>query len=490
MNDISQPNRSLWLRLWKPFFSLSIYGKFIFVLASFLAGYVVIGAYTLYFVEKLKTELGKLSATSNQEIISEFINFADIYLENAFLLVAGIMILLSITSFLCIRILVELLHEMTDRLEKLRLRRQNTPDGQPFRPIPVITNDEIGQVALAANGLISDIHNISQFRRTIEADETTEEVYKRLANIFENQLDLDNYVIYEIDDTGETIEPVFTCPKELESDICQMSTANLCRAKRTGELVTSAGYPEICPVFPHSDIMTHCCVPMMVGGKILGVIQFLFLYVNTAERQKKVERSLLQARQYLREALPVIQSKRLADNLHNMAIRDSLTGLHNRRFLEGNINSLIAGIRRRNSQIAILMCDMDFFKQVNDEYGHEVGDIVLQSLAKILKNSIRESDQIIRYGGEEFLVLLIDCLPETAGEVAEKIRHMVEQYSFSHMGTILKKTVSIGISEFPKDTNGFWEAIKYADVALYKAKETGRNRVIRFHPTMWVTDHY
>ncbi len=292
MDNIAQPNKSLWLRLWKPFFSLPIYGKFIFVLASFLSGYVVLGAYLFYFVQKLKTELNSINLAPNQKTISDFIDFTDQYLQNGFLLVTLIMVFLSITSFLCVRILVELLHKMADRLEKLRLRSQSTVDSQTFKAIPVITNDEIGQVALAANGLISDIRNISQFRRTIEADETTEEVYRRLANIFKNELNLNNYVIFEIDDTGDAINPVFTCPKELESDICQMSSANLCRAKRTGELVSSAGYPEICPIFPHSDIMTHCCMPMMVGGKILGVIQFLFLYVNTPEREKEAAHPL------------------------------------------------------------------------------------------------------------------------------------------------------------------------------------------------------
>ncbi len=490
MSDITHPNNSLWLRLWKPFFNLSIYGKFLFVLASFLAGYTAIGAYNLYFVSRLKNLLEEITTSSNQEIVSNINHLADMYMQNGFMLVIAIMTLLSITSFLCIRILVDLLEKMANSLEKLRLNRRGSAEGQAYEAIPIITSDEIGQVALAANGLISDIHNISMFRRTIEADETTEEVYKRLAHIFRKQLHLENFVIYEINDNGETIEPVYTCPKELESDICQMSAVSICRAKRTGELVSSVGYPEICPVFPHSDVMTHCCVPMLVGGKILGVIQFIFLYANSADRKKQVEISLLRARQYLREALPVIQSKRLAENLHNLAIRDTLTGLHNRRYLEGNINNLIAGIRRRNSQMAILMCDMDFFKQVNDEHGHEFGDLVLQALSGILKNNIREADHLVRYGGEEFLILLVDCESETSIEVAEKIRFAVEKYKFSSMGITLNKTISIGISEFPGDTNGFWEAIKFADVALYKAKDTGRNKVIRFDPSMWDREHY
>ena len=97
---------------------------------------------------------------------------------------------------------------------------------------------------------------------------------------------------------------------------------------------------------------------------------------------------------------------------------------------------------------------------------------------------------VIRYGGEEFLILLVDCDPKEAMDVAEKIRASVEDLQFRLEGTCLKKTLSIGVSQFPEDTSAFWECVKFADIALYQAKETGRNRVIRFVSAMWDSSDY
>ena len=129
---------------------------------------------------------------------------------------------------------------------------------------------------------------------------------------------------------------------------------------------------------------------------------------------------------------------------------------------------------------------MDFFKQVNDNYGHDIGDSVLKETSRVLRESVRESDIVIRFGGEEFLILLIDTEPDYGIQVAEKIRQKMENVKFkASKGEVFKKTISMGISEFPKDTDGFLQAIKFADVALYHAKDTGRNKCVRFTPDMW-----
>jgi diguanylate cyclase (GGDEF)-like protein len=481
---------SFWLKLWQPFFRLSIYGKFFIVLTSFLLGFTVIGLFNLYFIHELKNQLSHLSIGTGSDLITQAIQDADIYLRNGTILVSVLMFFLSLTSFLCIRILVNLLKEMTTKLKELRLNGGSAHGCQQTSAIPIITNDEIGTIAETVNGLISDICNISRFRRTIEADETTDEVYRRLAYVFRERLNLPSFVIWELSENGDVIKPAYTWPQEMESEICQMSAGSICRAKRTGEIISSSGYPGLCPVFPQADVMTHSCIPMMVGGQILGVVQFLFLFVDSKQRQEHLAHNLQRAQQYLREALPVLHAKRLADNLQEMATRDTLTGLHNRRFLESNITPLISGIKRRKSHMAVLMCDMDFFKKVNDEHGHEAGDIVLKGLAHTLQNCCRSSDLIVRYGGEEFLILLVDCDPKTAMEVAEKIRLNVEDQQFRFEGVSLRKTLSIGVSQFPGDTSAFWECVKFADVALYQAKETGRNRVIRFNPEMWDSSDY
>jgi diguanylate cyclase (GGDEF)-like protein len=131
------------------------------------------------------------------------------------------------------------------------------------------------------------------------------------------------------------------------------------------------------------------------------------------------------------------------------------------------------------------MLDLDYFKMVNDTYGHDAGDAVLKALSTVLKQSVRASDMVIRYGGEEFLIILMDSQGESAERVAETIRAAVEALKVQVAGVVLQKTISIGISDFPTDSDTFWQAVKFADVALYQAKEQGRNKVIRFDTSMW-----
>ncbi len=479
---------SLWLRLWQPFFSLSVYKKFLLVLASFLVGYLLIGLHSYSFIQEIRLELS--GSAIPPAILNQINELLDTYILHGAVLVILVMAFLSLTSFLCIRALVDFLDQMICTLQNLLSRGDSKRACRHGTHIPVLTKDKIGEVASLVNSLTSHIHNLSLFRRTIEADETVQEVYQRLAFVFQETLRLSTFIIWEIREKDDTIEPVYTWPPELEHDICSMSTSRICRARRTGSVVSSAGFANICPVFPLSDIMTHTCVPMIVSGKTLGVVQFLSLFVDSPERAELLIKNQHLAGLYLAEALPVLHAKRLASNLHEMATKDALTGLANRRFLETNINPLLAGIKRRNTSLGVLMCDMDFFKQVNDEYGHDIGDEVLKTLAGIMREAVRASDIVIRYGGEEFLVLLTDCEMEMAIEVAEKIRQNVDDQLFRIEDISIRKTLSIGVSIFPVDGEGFWECVKHADIALYQAKDTGRNKVMRFESSMWKGDNY
>lgn len=488
MTNYNNTENSLWLQLWQPFFSLSIYGKFILVLASFLFGYLLIGLHSYSFIQTLKVDLSELNV--EQALLDSTFQALDTYIIRGGILVLVVMLILSLTSFLCIHALVTFLDQMICSLKTLRINNDRSRACKHGTLIPVITQDRIGEVAALVNELTSHIRNISLFRRTIEADETVDEIYRRLAYVFQETLKLQTFVIWEVGEQDDSITAVYTWPLELEHESCAMSNARLCRARRTGEVVSSSGFPNICPVFPLTDVMTHTCVPMIVSGKVLGVVQFLSLFVDSPQRAAEMETNLHLGSLYLQEALPVLHAKRLASNLHEMATKDSLTGLYNRHFLESNINPIIAGVKRRKSAMGILMCDLDFFKQVNDEYGHDVGDQILKTLAVIMQNSVRASDIVIRYGGEEFLILLTDCEIEKAIEVAEKIRATVEEQTFRVQSLSIRKTLSIGVSILPLDGEAFWECVKYADIALYKAKESGRNKVLRFEPFMWSSDSY
>ncbi len=137
------------------------------------------------------------------------------------------------------------------------------------------------------------------------------------------------------------------------------------------------------------------------------------------------------------------------------------------------------------------MIDIDYFKMVNDTYGHDSGDIVIKSLAEILQDNIRKSDLAIRYGGEEFLVLLYNTTPEGAVQVAEKIRTRFNEKKYQFGSDTVEKTLSIGVAHFPAQADSLWKVIKFADIALYEGKHTGRNRVIEFEERMFVGgDHF
>jgi len=225
----------------------------------------------------------------------------------------------------------------------------------------------------------------------------------------------------------------------------------------------------------------HTCIPFMLSGSVGGVVQILF----TRKEEKKVSGQISMLRTYLAEAAPVIETKRLMLSLKEQSMRDPMTNLYNRRFLEDYLDTLLASAARQKAGVGILMCDVDFFKQVNDTLGHEVGDEVLVTVSKILTQAIRGSDLAIRFGGEEFVALLVGADENKAMEVAERIRKAMEDYTFKTANGPLKKTISVGVAEFPQDSDAFWECLKFADVAMYEAKETGRNKVLRFTKDMW-----
>jgi diguanylate cyclase len=157
---------------------------------------------------------------------------------------------------------------------------------------------------------------------------------------------------------------------------------------------------------------------------------------------------------------------------------DFLTGLHNVRYFDKSFNISITDANKKHQSISLLFIDVDFFKKVNDVYGHLNGDKVLKEISEILLKLSRENDVVTRKGGEEFTVLLSNCSLKEAKQVAERIRSEIENYSFISLNKeTIKITVSIGVSAFPETTKNAEDLTEQADIALYKAKRDGRNRV-------------
>lgn len=175
------------------------------------------------------------------------------------------------------------------------------------------------------------------------------------------------------------------------------------------------------------------------------------------------------------------ESVRINKRLKNEATKDFLTGLNNVRQFDSSFNSISQLALRKGEKLSLLFLDIDFFKKVNDTYGHNKGDIVLKTLAEILVDTLRIFDIVSRNGGEEFSILLLDCPANHAVEIAERLRKKVETHKFIISDEVsLNITISIGVSTYPDTTNIIDNLLEDADKALYEAKRTGRNKVVLF----------
>ena len=166
--------------------------------------------------------------------------------------------------------------------------------------------------------------------------------------------------------------------------------------------------------------------------------------------------------------------RRLHSKMYSLALIDQLTQIYNRSSFYEFANKQVAKRRRNNEKLSVAMIDIDYFKKVNDTFGHSAGDLILKDLAKIVLGSIRTYDVFARFGGEEFILLLPDTGIDVAETVLERVRKNVEEYDFPEVGNV---TISIGISEINLEEE-IDAAIKRADEALYEAKATGRNKVV------------
>jgi diguanylate cyclase (GGDEF)-like protein len=169
---------------------------------------------------------------------------------------------------------------------------------------------------------------------------------------------------------------------------------------------------------------------------------------------------------------------KLQDLLRDQSIHDPLTGLYNRRYLDETMGRELVRGRRTGHDIGVVMCDIDYFKKVNDTWGHLAGDDVLKALARLLERHARGSDIVCRYGGEEFLMLLADIPPNLAYQRAEQLRVALEAMKIPFGEAVIQVTASFGVANFPADGATQDNLIQAADAAMYQAKLAGRNRVM------------
>lgn len=223
--------------------------------------------------------------------------------------------------------------------------------------------------------------------------------------------------------------------------------------------------------------MTRVCVPLLHRGEALGVLQIV--YQHAAPGADSFPVTLEAFGQHVALAFA---SVRALQQLRNQALRDPLTGLYNRRFLDDYLQQELPRVLEQQRSLAVLLLDLDFFKQVNDQWGHAEGDRVLQRFADLLASLVRSSDLVGRQGGEEFVAVLPNTDEAGALVVAESIRSATAQLSIAAPDrTMITLTVSIGVAVAPDAGETFGALLRHADEALYIAKDAGRNQVCAYH---------
>jgi diguanylate cyclase len=219
-------------------------------------------------------------------------------------------------------------------------------------------------------------------------------------------------------------------------------------------------------------------IKSVVMGKIENINQVIDTKrENEMIRLKETEKTLAEMSSRMSEIKQEADAiRKKSDAIEYDAIRDALTGLYNRKAYDQRMSETIADVNRYDVTISLMICDIDFFKKINDTHGHKVGDLALKKLASLLKERLRINDIITRYGGEEFAILLPHTNLDGAQKAGEGIRSYIDKASFSYKGQKIPLTISVGISQFRKgdDKNSVFER---TDKALYLAKQSGRNVV-------------
>lgn len=215
------------------------------------------------------------------------------------------------------------------------------------------------------------------------------------------------------------------------------------------------------------------CFPMMAQSETLGL-----LYLCTTQANGLSESKQQLARTVAEQVALAISNLRLRETLQQQSIRDPLTGLHNRRYLEEALEQAVCRARRDRSPIGAIILDIDHFKQFNDTFGHDAGDVVLQEVAQFLQSRVRGSDIACRYGGEEMTLILPGATLDETLQRAELMCQELRELSVRHGGQTLGAiTASFGVASFPQHAVTVATLLQAADAALYQAKWAGRDRV-------------
>jgi len=331
-----------------------------------------------------------------------------------------------------------------------------------------VNNDKL----LTAQEIIEDISEIYNYKKTIETDLTKEDIYYRLTQVLKDKLKIEHFYIFENDLVKDERKVIFSTVDTIACCHINKNIKEQCRAERTDMIIISENFPEICRVTTCKNESDYICIPFSINEQKSVTVHIL---CKNKECLKHIKYQIGIIKKYLEETKPILESKMLMDVLRERNLIDGLTGLYNRKYLDEFIDKKMPVELSKGITYAVMFLDIDYFKMINDTYGHDIGDIAIKEVARILNKNINSNAIISRLGGEEFCICFYNRSENEIYELLEYIRKEFENNQIKINDLILKYTISIGVTlDFGKN---FDDMIRIADEYLYVAKKEGRNRV-------------
>ena len=326
--------------------------------------------------------------------------------------------------------------------------------------------------------IINKLNSYLQVCRTLE--ETHPILYTYAQELFPSC----SGSIYLLNENKTVVESVVTWGENTDIQIPVITTDD-CWSLRQGKNhnVHDTHHGLLCKHLTECPENGYTCVPIIAQSEMVGMLHLQFPQfegdLNQEDITRKVEAKQRLANMTADNLALALVSLKLREALEIQSIRDPLTQLYNRRYMEETLDREYSRCSRAGTDLGVIILDIDHFKSYNDVHGHDAGDAVLIEATKMISEKLRAGDVACRFGGEEFVLILPGAPLHVLEQRAELIHDDLTQLKINHQGKTLKPvTVSIGISCYPKHADSPKALIKAADVALYEAKETGRNKTV------------
>lgn len=309
------------------------------------------------------------------------------------------------------------------------------------------------------------LSHITHLAKTLQLDADTKEVYEHVSHHFCEQFGVDDFNIIEYNPLSQATRVAY----EKKAILCDAMSG--CRAARTGEVVDSSLMEGICPkmITPNEH---YFCVPYSISSTTT-------LVMSAISDKKNQLLPIRSAKHLMDETMEGIRSEIsqqiLSESIASLQRIDPLSGLYNRQYLHEQLFQINRESKRTAIPYGVLVINVDRFSAVNDVYGTKVADEAIRIIGRTLLDSLRESDLIVRETGDQFVVILYDCIPEYVHHVGEKVREIFAKKKLKAHPSGFIKTVSVGASVFPHHHKNILECVEYATLAMKVSKTEGGN---------------